>query len=177
MQFKELPLQGAYLIDPDVHHDQRGFFSRSFCRDEFARHGIHFQVAQSNLSYSRQLHTLRGMHFQKGKAAEKKLVKCLRGKILDVIIDLRAGSPTFCEHFKIELSEENHLMLLVPEGFAHGFLTLEADCQVFYQVNNYYDPENEAAVRWNDPIFSIQWPVTNPLLSGRDAGLPDFKPK
>lgn len=175
MVFKELPLKGAYLIENIELVDDRGFFSRTFCVKKFSDAGINMNVVQSNLSYSKNKNILRGMHYQINAAAEKKLVKCILGKILDVIIDIREDSPTFGQHYKVELSQKNQKMLLVPEGFAHGFLTLVPNCYVFYQVSNYYDKENERAIRWNDPFFNIDWPISNPILSKKDANHPNFK--
>lgn len=175
MIFKESPLEGAYIIELKQHHDPRGSFTRLFCRHEFERHGLDFKVVQTNHSYSHKKHTLRGMHYQTGAGSEKKLVKCIHGSILDVIVDLREHAPTFGHHYKIELTESNNLMMLVPEGFAHGFLTLEDHSQVLYHVSNFYDPQLEKAIRWDDPYFGINWPVTNPILSDRDANHPDYK--
>ncbi len=173
--FKPSPLEGAYIIELTQHQDHRGSFSRLYCRNEFHQQGLAFQVAQTNHSFSGSKHTLRGMHYQEGVSAEKKLVTCIHGSILDVIIDLRKGSLTYGHHFKKELTGDNNLMMLVPEGFAHGFLTLEDHCHVLYHVSNFYDPEQEKAVRWNDPFFAIDWPVSDPVLSERDASHPDFK--
>lgn len=175
MIFKELPLKGAYLIELQQHRDHRGSFSRLFCRNELKEQGLDFNVAQTNHSFSQHRHTLRGMHYQTGPAAEVKLVKCIHGKILDVIIDLREGSPTYGHHYKAGLTGDNNLMMLIPEGFAHGFLTLEDHCHVLYHVSNFYDPDLEKAIRWNDPFFGIDWPVAQPILSERDANHPDFK--
>ena len=174
MVFNELPLKGAYLIELQEHQDQRGFFGRTFCKKEFAENGIDFDIVQTNLSFSKYTNTLRGMHYQVNGSEEKKLVKCMQGRILDVILDIRKDSPTFGQNYKVELSQENHLMLLVPEGFAHGFITLEPNCYLFYQVSNFYDKEKERAIRWNDPFYNIDWPTDNPILSERDASHPDF---
>lgn len=175
MVFNELPLKGAFLIEPNKHEDSRGFFGRTFCKKEFWDAGIDMEVVQSNLSFSAHQYTLRGMHFQKDEAAEKKLVKCMQGSIIDVILDIRPDSPTFGKYYQAELSQENNKMLLVPEGFAHGFITMVPNTYVFYQVSNYYNKEKESAIRWNDPFFNINWPVSNPVLSDKDANHPNFR--
>lgn len=175
MIFNKLPLEGAYLIETKSFEDHRGTFARTYCSKEFAEADIDFKVLQSNISYSKHKDTIRGMHYQTGRYAEKKLVKCIKGRILDVIIDLRRDSKTFGKHYKTELNDQNNLLVLIPEGFAHGFLTLEPDCYVFYQVSNFYNKENEKAVRWNDPVFKIEWPVDNPVISEKDNNHPDFK--
>jgi dTDP-4-dehydrorhamnose 3,5-epimerase len=174
MKFKKLTLKGAYLIELESRKDHRGYFARAFCRNEFASEGIDFQIVQSNLSYSEHVHTLRGMHFQTGDAAEKKIVKCMKGEILDVIIDLRKDSESYGHYYSAVLNEENNLMMFVPEGFAHGFLTLRPHTIVFYQVSNFYNSESEGAIRWNDPNFAIDWPVSDPVISERDASHPDY---
>jgi dTDP-4-dehydrorhamnose 3,5-epimerase len=174
MQFSELPIKGAFLIQVQSYKDHRGSFARAYCKKEFASAGIDLEIVQSNLSFSEKENTLRGMHYQKGDHAEKKLVKCIKGRILDVLLDLRKDSSGFGQYYMQELSGDNNLMILVPEGVAHGFLTLDPDCFVFYQVSNYYNKENEAAVRWDDPRFSIPWPVSDPIVSERDANHPDY---
>lgn len=175
MIFTKLPIEGAFLIEVQSFRDHRGAFTRAYCKNEFTEQGIDFEVVQSNLSYSENIHTLRGLHYQSGEFAEKKLIKCLYGKILDVIVDVRDDSPTFGQHYKVELSRENGLMLLVPEGIAHGFLTLEPKTHVCYSTSNFYNNDHEHVIRWNDPFFAIQWPVDNPILSDKDANHPNFK--
>ena len=174
MQFKELELQGAYLVSTEPRRDDRGSFERSFCANEFKNHGLNSVMVQSNLSKSAKKHTLRGMHFQQNGAEEAKLVRCIKGKIWDVIIDIRPSSKTYCKHFGVELTDSNNLMLYVPEGFAHGFITLENDCDVFYQVSNYYTPNSENGIRWNDKLFAIEWPTNNPIISEKDSQHPDY---
>jgi dTDP-4-dehydrorhamnose 3,5-epimerase len=176
MNFDPTPLLGAFVIALEPRRDQRGSFARTFCAREFAAAGLATEFVQANMSVSARSGTLRGLHFQRGAAAEDKLVRVAAGRILDVIIDLRDGSPTFAQHFKQELSADNGLMLYVPRGFAHGFVTLVPGCQVVYQVSNFYSSADESGVRWNDPFFGIEWPVREPILSERDAAFPDFRP-
>ena len=175
MKFVETKLKGAFVIELLPFNDHRGSFTRTFCAREFAEHGLHDNFVQTNLSVSKPLHTLRGMHYQVEGAEEAKLVRCIKGDILDTIIDLRPESITYCAHISVRLTGENNRMLYVPEGFAHGFLTLVKDCHVMYQVSNYYTPGKERGIRWNDPIFNIQWGVNNPILSEKDGVLPDFE--
>lgn len=169
MNFKETELAGAYIIERDPKKDDRGSFSRVFCAREFSNYGLKNKIAQSNLSISARKHTLRGMHYQVNGAEEAKLVTCIRGKILDVIVDLRKDSNTFKKHIKIELTDYNNLMLYIPEGFAHGFISLSEDCHVFYHVSNFYAPQQERGFRWNDPSIGIEWPTNKPILSPKDA--------
>lgn len=154
--------------------DQRGFFMRTFCRDEFNSNGLFSDFVQSNASHSNVQYTLRGMHYQVNGTEETKLVRCSRGKIQDVIIDLRPESDTFCHYISVELSEDNYTMLYVPIGFAHGFLTLEPVCDVLYMVSNFYSPENERGVRWNDSAFNIKWMAEPKFISEKDAHHKDF---
>lgn len=163
------------MIEPEVHEDQRGFFARTFCRREFEARGLNPAVVQCNISFNRLKGCLRGMHFQVGPYSEVKLVRCTAGSIYDVIIDLRPSSPTFREHFGIELSVQNRKMLYVPEDFAHGFQTLEDDTEVFYQMSQYYSPEYSRGVRWDDPAFGIQWPSGERIIVERDRTYPDFR--
>jgi dTDP-4-dehydrorhamnose 3,5-epimerase len=176
MKFTETRLKNAFLIETEPRKDERGFFLRTFCSREFAGYGLRTNMVQSNLSHSVSKFTLRGMHYQSDGAEEAKLVRCSRGRIWDVIIDLRPGSPTYCQHQGFELSGENNLMLYVPEGFAHGFITLVDNSEVFYQVSNFYDPSREHGVRWNDKIFGIEWPTTRPVISAKDSAHPDYVP-
>lgn len=174
MIFTETKLKGAFIIDLKKIGDHRGFFARAFCQNEYKEHGLNPTVAQANLSRSQEKHTLRGFHYQVDGAEEAKSVRCIKGSILDVIIDLRKDSPTYCEHVAVELSAENHRTLYVPEGFAHSFITLEEDCEVFYLVSEFYAPGKEKGIRWNDPLFNVEWPTDNPVLSEKDANWPDF---
>jgi len=177
MKFFETKLKGAYIIEREPFVDSRGSFSRTFCAKEFKQHNLAVNMVQTNFSVSSRKHVLRGMHYQVEGAEEDKLVQCLRGAILDVIIDLRKSSSTFGEHIKVELSEANNKMLYVPRGFAHGFLSLDNFCYVLYQVSNFYDPNKEKGIRWNDPFFGIDWPTKNPILSLKDTVHPEFAPK
>ncbi len=175
MIFTETKLQGAYEIDLDVRKDDRGFFARSFCQQEFATHGLRTVIAQSNVSFNAKKGTLRGMHFQVAPKAEAKLVRCTRGALYDVIIDLRPGSQTYCAWTAVELTAENGRMLYIPEGFAHGFQTFENNTEVFYQMFEFYSPEHASGVRWDDPAFGISWPLPHPLISDKDRAYPDYK--
>lgn len=175
MKFQKLFLDGAFVIELEPHQDNRGYFSRLFCKDELQKAGIDFSIVQSNFSFTEKPYTLRGLHYQIGASAEKKLVKCMHGKILDVMVDLRTESETFGQHYLAELSGHNHLMVMVPEGFAHGFLTLEPNTVVAYHVSQTYNKSLEKSIRWNDPFFAIPWPVKDPILSDSDANCPDFK--
>ena len=174
MKFEETKLSGAFVIDLQRMEDSRGFFARAFCRNEFAAQGLNPAVAQCNTSFNREAGTLRGMHYQVEPFREAKLVRCTSGAIHDVIIDLRPASPTYREWAGFELSAENRRTLYVPEGFAHGYLTLAADTEVFYQVSEFYNPGHERGIRWNDPAFAINWPIAPRIISPKDANHPDF---
>jgi dTDP-4-dehydrorhamnose 3,5-epimerase len=175
MIFTETKLKGAYQIDLELREDDRGFFARSFCQREFGAHGLKTMVAQSNLSFNRQKGTLRGMHFQLPPKAEAKLVRCTRGAVCDVIIDLRQGSPSYCSWVAVELTSDNNRMLYIPEGFAHGFQTLEDNTEVFYQMFEFYAPDLSRGVPWNDPEFGIAWPLPHPIISEKDRAYPFYK--
>ena len=174
MIFKETKLKPAYEIELNKRGDERGFFARTFCAEEFSQHGLNTNFVQCNMSRSTQLHTLRGMHYQVDGAEESKLIRCTKGSILDVIIDIRPDSPTFKEHIAVELSDSNYKMLYVPEGFAHGFITLTEVVEVTYMVSAFYTPNKEQGIRWNDPQFAIEWPTDSPILSEKDASHSDF---
>jgi dTDP-4-dehydrorhamnose 3,5-epimerase len=174
MKFTETKLKGAYVIDIEPIGDERGFFARAWCRKEFEAHSLITEVAQANLSYNRDRGTVRGMHWQVPPHAETKLVRCIRGAIYDVIVDLREASPTYLEWIGVELTAENHRILFVPEGFAHGFQTLEDHTEVYYQVSEFYTPEAERGARHDDPAFGISWPLPVSSLSAKDASWPDF---
>jgi dTDP-4-dehydrorhamnose 3,5-epimerase len=175
MIFTETKLKGAFIIDLERKHDERGFFARTFCRDEFAAHGLKVEIMQCNTSFNEHIHTVRGMHFQIAPHAETKLVRASAGALYDVIIDLRPESPTFKEWVGVELTADNRRMLYIPEGFAHGFQTLVAQTEVFYTMFSFYHAESGRGVRWNDPAFGIDWlPVDNPVISERDANYPLF---
>lgn len=174
MKFTPLPLAGAYLIDLEKKGDERGFFARVFCREEFAQAGLESQFVQVNNSASAAQGTLRGLHYQLPPFCETKLVRCIKGSLWDVIVDLRPSSPTFLQHFGAVLSEENRQMMYVPHGFAHGFLTLEPNAEVIYFVSQFYSKEWERGLRWNDPALRIEWPDQPTVLSERDASHTDF---
>ena len=174
MHFTETPLPGAFTIALTPMVDSRGTFARSFCRHRFALHGIDFQVAQCNRSHNARHGTLRGMHFQCPPHEEAKLVRCSRGALWDVIIDLRPSSATLGRWFGVELSEANDMSLYVPPGFAHGFQTLAKDTIIEYTMSEFYEPSAASGVRWNDPAFGIIWPLAEPLLSDRDQSYPDW---
>ena len=177
MIFTETNLKGAFLIDLEKVEDSRGFFARTWCHREFETHGIAFRQVQCNVSYNKKKGVLRGMHFQTSPHEEAKLVCCIKGEVFDVIVDLRPGSPTFLQHVSAVLSAENHRMIYIPEGFAHGFQTLQDDTEVFYQMSEFYAPQSSIGVRWNDPSFGIQWPVEDLIISKRDQEYPDFMPE
>ena len=155
----------------------RGFLLRTFSADEFAAHGLDAVTAQCSLSFNATRGTLRGMHYQAAPHAETKVIRCVHGALLDVIIDLRRGSPTFGRHHAVELSRENLLALYVPKGCAHGFQTLEDDTDVWYHMSVPHHPDSARGVRWNDPAFGIPWPLPDPILHPRDAAYPDFDPR
>jgi dTDP-4-dehydrorhamnose 3,5-epimerase len=174
MFFTPTELVGAFVIDIQRFDDNRGFFARTWAQDEFERHGLVSQVVQMNLSYNRTRGTLRGMHFRYPPYAETKLVRCVRGAILDVIIDIRPDSPTYKCWISVELTAENRRALYIPEGFAHGFQTLVGDVEVMYQVSQPYMPSAEGGVRYNDPAFGIIWPLQPTEISLKDMQWPDF---
>ena len=176
MKFQATGLPGAYIIDIDRLVDERGFFARTFCRDEFAACGLRTQFFQCNTSFNTLRGTLRGMHFQREPHAEAKLIRCTRGAIHDVIVDLRPDSSSYCRWVAVELTDDNERMLYIPEGVAHGFQTLVDGSEVFYQMAAMYRPEASDGVRWNDPAFGIDWPLPDPIVSARDAGYGDFVP-
>ena len=216
MIFTETNLKGAYLIEIEPIEDERGFFARSFCQEEVRLHGINMNIAQCNISFNKKKGTLRGMHYQAAPYEEAKLVRCVRGAIYDVIIDLRPDSPTYCKWIAVELTGLGfqfaadssqmtayspqlaahssqltaqgspsaayslpltaycYLMLYIPQGFAHGFLTLEDDTEVFYQMSEFYAPGYGRGIRWNDPAFGITWPGEINVISDQDLTYPDF---
>jgi dTDP-4-dehydrorhamnose 3,5-epimerase len=177
MQFYPTPLKGAFLIDLEKLSDDRGFFSRLFCTEQFKKHGLESQVSQINDSFSLERGTLRGMHYQTPPKEETKVVRCIQGSIYDVIIDLREHSPTYKQTFAEILSQENRRMMYVPKGFAHGFLTLEPNSEILYLVSENYSQEHERGIRWNDPQFAILWPDTPKMISERDQNHPDWSKK
>ena len=176
MLFSETSIPGAYLIDLEKRGDDRGFFARAFCEQEFASHQLVSRFVQVNNSLSAHKGTLRGMHYQLPPKAETKLVRCIRGSLYDLILDLRPDSPSFGRSFGAELSAENRRMMYVPKGFAHGFITLEENTEAFYFVDEFYAPDRERGLRWNDPAFQLSWPIAPVVLSDKDAGQRDFDP-
>jgi dTDP-4-dehydrorhamnose 3,5-epimerase len=176
MKFHPTPIEGARLIEPEPRGDDRGFFARLFCEREFSDAGLTPSFVQINDAFSNTKGTLRGMHYQIGDAAEVKIVRCIRGALWDVILDLRADSATFGKWFGAELTQDNRLMMYVPRGVAHGLMTLADNTEAFYLVNNFYSPENERGVRWNDPHFAISWPGPPVEISAKDAAWRDFDP-
>ena len=176
MIFKETKLEGAYLIELEKHGDERGYFGRTFCKREFEEIGLNTDWVQCNTSFNQLKGTLRGMHYQEAPFEEIKLVRCTRGSIFDVIIDLRPKSPTFSRYAANTLTVEDGNMHYIPKGFAHGFITLEDETEVFYQMSEYYSPEHGRGVRWNDPAFGIQWPVEVSMISDKDQSFLDFIP-
>jgi dTDP-4-dehydrorhamnose 3,5-epimerase len=176
MIFNETPLAGAYLIDIEKRGDERGFFARAFCEREFAGHGLATRFVQANNSLSARKGTLRGMHYQLSPKAETKFVRCLCGALHDVIVDLRLDSPTFGQSFGADLTAENRRMMYVPKGFAHGFITLADDTEAYYLVDEFYAPEYERGIRWNDSKFSISWPAQPAVISEKDENYRDFDP-
>ncbi|MFP4322859.1 MAG: dTDP-4-dehydrorhamnose 3,5-epimerase [Anaerolineales bacterium] len=175
MQFIETPIPGAYLIQPEPRQDERGFFARVYCQDEFAAHGLHTRWVQNNISYNAQRGTLRGMHYQAQPYGEIKLVRCTQGAIFDVIVDLRPDSPTFKQWYGVELSAENRHMLYIPVDVAHGFQTLADATEVFYWMGEFYHPDAARGVRWDDPAFGIEWsPAKTRIISAKDQAYPDF---
>lgn len=174
MRFTPTPLAGAYLIDLEKREDDRGFFSRLYCEQEFLKYNLSNHFVQANNSYSVSKGTLRGLHYQLTPYEETKLVRCVKGSFYDVILDLRPDSPTFGQSFGATLSEQNRTMMYVPQGFAHGFLTLEDHSEVLYFVSQYYSKERERGVRWDDPTFSIRWPAVPSIVSDRDQSHPNF---
>lgn len=176
MHFRETGLPGAYLIELDLRSDRRGHFARTWCRDEFARHGLNTRVAQCSVSFNMHRGTLRGLHWQAAPHVEAKLVRCTRGAIYDVVVDLRPTSPAHGRWFAVELTPDNHRQLYIPEGCAHGFQTLEDHSEVSYVISEDYHPESSRGARWNDPRFQIDWPLEVTVISDQDLAYPDYSP-
>jgi len=175
MLFTETELKGAFIIDIEPREDERGFFSRSWCEDEFRKHGLNTRIAQCSISFNKKRGTLRGMHYQIKPYCETKLVRCTMGAVYDVIIDLRSDSSTFRQWLAVDLSAENRRAIYVPEGFAHGFQTLVDETELLYQMSEFFHLECARGVRWDDPAFRIEWPVLSPILSGRDSAFPNIQ--
>jgi dTDP-4-dehydrorhamnose 3,5-epimerase len=176
MEFAPANLGGAWLISPAPSYDERGFFARTFCSNEFANHALETQFVQHSVSQSRIRATVRGLHFQKHPHTETKIVRCLRGAIWDVIVDLRPESPTYCRWQAFELTERNRDQLYIPKGFAHGFQTLCDDVEILYLISDFYAPDAATGVRFDDPLFGIEWPFAPAAMSERDRNWPDFNP-
>ncbi len=174
MVFNPTELAGAVLINLEPKEDTRGYFARVYCEREFEKHGLPRLTAQANISMTRRSGTLRGMHYQRPPHQEDKLVRCLSGSIWDVIVDIRPASPTYCRWLGVELSDSNRRMLLVPKGFAHGFLTLADDVAVSYMMSDFYEPAAERGARYDDPAFGIRWPAPVTEISDKDRGWPSF---
>jgi dTDP-4-dehydrorhamnose 3,5-epimerase len=174
MIFETLALPGAFIVRPEPIADERGFFARTFCREEFVAQGLNPNLAQCSVSFNKRRGTLRGMHYQKAPHEEDKLVRCTMGAIYDVLVDIRPGSPTFRRWSGVELSAENRTAVYIPKGFAHGFFTLSDDTEVFYQMSEPFQPECAAGVRWNDPAFGVSWPADVRVISDRDQAYPNF---
>ena len=172
MKITKTKLEGVVIIEPDVFGDNRGFFMESWNKKKMAEAGLDYDFVQDNHSKSTVKGTLRGIHFQKGDKTQAKLVRCVKGAVLDVAVDLRRNSPTFKQWVGVELNEENKKQLLIPRGFGHGFVTLTDDVEFLYKADNYYAPEADAGIRWNDPEIGVEWGVENPLLSEKDKNKP-----
>lgn len=177
MQFTPTPLEGSFVIDLEKIEDERGFFARLFSTEEAGKQGIETTLLHVNNSLSVKKGTLRGMHYQLSPRQETKVVRCIRGALYDVILDLRKDSPTFGQSFGKELTAENRSMMYIPKGFAHGFVTLEPDTEIIYLVSQSYSPDHERGIRWDDPYFGIRWPEKPTVLSERDRSHPDFDPQ
>jgi dTDP-4-dehydrorhamnose 3,5-epimerase len=176
MVFTKTGLTGAVVVDVEAIEDERGFFARSWCRREFEAVGLNGELVQCNVSRNRRKGTLRGMHYQVAPHQEAKLVRCTRGAIYDVMVDLRPDSGTFLKHFGCELTDDNHRALYIPEGFGHGFLTLVDGSEVFYQMSGFHEPAAARGLRWNDPALAIVWPAPVVVMSERDRTYADYKP-
>jgi len=176
MLFKETKLAGVFVIEPEPIEDERGFFARSWCAEEFAKQGLNAELAQCNISYNRKRGTVRGLHYQAAPFAEAKLVRCTAGAIFDVAVDLRRESATYGQWAGVELSAQNRRMLYIPEGFAHGLQTLAHHSEVFYQMSQPYRPTAARGLRYDDPTIAVRWPIASPIVSPRDKSLPQLPP-
>ncbi len=175
MKFEETKLKGLYIIETEPKTDNRGYLMRTFCEEEFRSKNIKFKLVQVNKTLTKKKGTIRGMHFQKEPKAEKKIVQCLQGIIYDVIVDLRKKSPTYCQWIAIKLTADSRKMIMIPEGFAHGFQALTDNCELQYFMSEYYSPDFSSGVLWNDLLFDIKWPLKNPFLSEKDKSWPLLK--
>lgn len=167
-------LKDVYILEPIVHGDHRGWFMESWSQRTLEEHGLHYEFVQDNHSYSAVKGTLRGLHCQKGDAAQAKLVRCIRGRILDVVVDVRQGSPTFKKWISVELSEQNYRQLLIPRGFLHGYVTMTDEAEFLYKTDNFYSKEADRTILWCDSDFGVEWGVDNPIVSEKDAQAPTF---
>jgi len=173
MIFTETKIKGVYIIEPELLTDERGFFARSFCKEEFRKHGLETEIVQCNISYNKHKGTVRGMHYQVPPFEEEKIVSCTKGSIYDVVVDLRRDSPTYFKWIATGLSDNNFKMVYIPKGCAHGFQTLEDDAIVYYQMMEFFHPECARGVRWDDPMFKIDWPIYQTvIMSQKDGGYP-----
>ena len=176
MTFIETKLKGAFIIELEKLEDERGFFARSFCEHEFKNQGLNTKYVQSSISFNKKSGTIRGMHFQVAPYSEIKMIRCVRGAILDVIIDIREKSDTFKKWVFVELTQENRKTLYIPDGFAHGFLTLVDDTEVLYQMSEFYKSEASSGIKYNDPLFNIEWPLNQePIISEKDRKWPNYQ--
>ena len=176
MIFTETAIPGAYIVEPELLADARGFFARTWCQREFEAHGLGPHLAQCNISFNAVKGTIRGLHYQAPPCEEAKLIRCTSGAIYDVLVDIRPGSPMFARWSALELTADNHRMLYIPEGVAHGFQTLDDNTEVFYQMSERYHANAARGMRWNDPAFAICWPLDVSLISDRDQSYPDHNP-
>jgi dTDP-4-dehydrorhamnose 3,5-epimerase len=177
MIFTEGALPGTYIIDPERKRDSRGYFARVFCRDEFAAHGLSDSMVQANVSFNHERGTLRGLHYQAAPHQEAKIIRCSRGALYDVVVDVRPGSPSYGRWMGVELSAENGRAFYVPEGFAHGYLTLVDDTEAGYFTSAFYAPEAERGLRYDDPSLNIEWPIAVSVVSDKDQSWPAFEPQ
>jgi dTDP-4-dehydrorhamnose 3,5-epimerase len=175
MKFHESKISGVFEIEPELKTDERGYFARTWCTKEFELHGLSSNLVQCSLSFNVRAGTLRGLHYQAAPHAETKLVRCTKGSIYDVVVDLRPESPTFKSWVGVVLTGANHRMIYIPQGCAHGFLTLEPESEVFYQMSEFYSVESARGVRWDDPAFQVAWPKKIEVIAERDRTYPDFK--
>jgi len=173
--FTPTALPGVWVVGPEPVEDVRGFFARTWCAQEFTARGLDARWVQSSVSFNKKKGTLRGLHWQRAPYEEVKLVRCVRGALHDVVLDLRPRSPTYRRHVAVELSADNRKAVYVPAGVAHGFQTLADDTEIFYEISVPYTPSHAAGVRWNDPVFAIAWPDPDPIMSDRDRSYPDFQ--
>lgn len=176
MKFEETKLPGVYVVRLEPVNDERGFFARYFCKQVFEKKGLHSNFVQANISYTEKKRTLRGLHYQDSPYEEVKLISCVRGKVYDVVVDLRKTSLTYGNWFSIELNETDYTYLYIPQGFAHGYLTLSDNVQFIYLMGNYYQPNAVRGIKWDDPTLNITWPFTPKILSKKDKELPAFSP-